>query len=121
MRDLTEEELKLAPDWATHYSIDSGDDDVVYESEGLCWWSSLGRPVGNFNFNTENNREIDRGFVDMKHHQFSDSEVESVKVFLGEGYATTVLSNTAYNTVRQSKEDIIAIAKALGVTGEDLF
>lgn len=37
MRDLTAEELALAPEWATHYKIDV-DDDVLFESENYFLW-----------------------------------------------------------------------------------
>ena len=61
MRDLTEKELKLAPDWATHYIVDCGDD-VIYESSQLCWWVGLGELLRNFTFDVERNRPIHKPF-----------------------------------------------------------
>ena len=126
MRDLTEEELKLAPDWATHYCVtkfkgqhcitfhNSYWDQWVYPVSGA--WSpkmtsqripALAKPISTKPF-------------DINKHEFSDDEIRFVKVFHAEEYITILLNREALNTVRHDKADIIAMAKALGVTGEDL-
>lgn len=110
MRDLTEEELALAPEWATHYFIDTSDDTPIYESKNLCWWAGLGKPLPCKRMD-EGAIAIIRKPFDIAQHEWSDKLArvmflpEANKIcFEGEIY----------------KKDAIAIAKALGVTAEDL-
>ena len=111
MRDLTKEELELAPDWATHYMIDFGG--VIYESKQFCWWYGMGEPLRNFTFNDERNRPIPKSF-DINNYRsplMHDSEQPFAHMSLVDGLRVDGLVN---------KDWAIAIAKALGVTGDDL-
>ena len=120
MRDLTEEELKLAPDWATHYWVHDGK--VMFESVDL--------------FQLLNNRELtdsysnDSGYItsfaveikrkpfDIGEYYFSSSNINGCIVDCG-------FLNLSFSVSERGcffdKDDAIAIAKALGVTGEDLL
>ncbi len=112
MRDLTEEELKLVPEWASDYSIDI-DDTVVYCSKEVCWWDGLSEPMQNYVFKGDELRHIKP--FDITKYGFSDSGVECCEIGVG------IL--TLYNpelTTNINKDDAIAIAKALGVAAEDL-
>ena len=103
MRDLTEKEINLAPDWATHYQLDD-DDNVIYKdsrfgshegSKGVKWVVKAS---------------------DITGYEFSDSGIEGCEI--GGGVLTI------YNpelTTNLDKDDVIAIAKALGVTSVDLI
>lgn len=114
MRDLTEEELKLAPDWATHYIVDSFDD-VVYQSENLFWWVNLISPVSHNNM-IEGAVEITKKPFDITKHDFSDWEISSADF----EYDEFTLRFFEVNAIHLNKDDAIAISKALGVAGEDL-
>ena len=115
MRDLTEEELKLAPDWATHYFKDDHGDILFESTSGYQWASGL----------KLKDRIIVRGYsvklskpikpFDITKHEFSDT----VGFVECDGSELT-LNCTGCNYVELYKDDAIAIAKALGVTGEDL-
>jgi hypothetical protein len=69
----------------------------------------------------ERNTPVAKKPFDISEHEFSDEEIRFVKVFHKEKYITTLLNKGAFNTVRHDKGDVIAMAKALGVTGEDLL
>tara|TARA_X000001382_G_scaffold47092_1_gene31895 strand:- start:358 stop:714 length:357 start_codon:yes stop_codon:yes gene_type:complete len=117
VRDLTKEGEELAPEWATHYIIDE-DDDVVYESQELFWWSELGEPQRNFNFDVDRNRPIHKT-LDLTKHEFSDVAIRVSNLCKSKiEFAVDDCGIEHYFT--QSKVDVIEIAKALGVTGEDL-
>ena len=120
MRDLTKEELKLSPDWATHYFIDV-DDDVIYESVSLCWWKSLDNPMKNYTFNMRKNKAINWKPFNISEHEFIDKWVRCAKLADDGDYLRIDISNESFNTVIHNKQDAIAIAKALGVTAKDLI
>lgn len=114
MRDLTKEELKLSPDWATHYFIDV-DDDVIYESVSLCWWKSLDNPMKNYTFNMRKNKAINWKPFDISEYQ-SPSMRE-----IDQPYIDCVDSELLIVIGKVDKGWAIAIAKALGVTAKDLI
>ena len=123
MRDLTKEELKLAPDWATHYTVDSYDD-VIYQSENLCWWVNLESPLSHKNMD-EGAVEIIKKPFDITKHEFSDPAWSINEIDVGQGYIDfynheTCTDDGDDDTHVLDKDDAIAIAKALGVTGENL-
>lgn len=127
MRELTEEELKLAPSWTTHYIVDSHDD-VIYESTDLCWWEGLETPIDNYTFDEMRNAPITRKPFDISEHEFGDDiefdELLDEEITLAVSYEQWGGHingySTEYKLISISKEDTIAIAKVLGVTGEDL-
>lgn len=120
MRDLTKEELALAPDWATHYSLFIHDV-VIYQSDEFWWWSGIdsdGQP-GKLINHTEVDfgaKPIPRKPFDITNHNFGDS-VQHVELC---GFELTLYCVDGYRHVEIYKEDAIAIAKALGVAAEDL-
>ncbi len=116
MRDLTGDELKLAPEWATHYLVDRGD--IIYESSQLCWWVGLDEPVSNIkSFGLNENRKIKSGRFSLEGFEFSDDSIVefnhftdgSVELCLDSGFVVSL-----------SKPDIVALSKDAGVTGDDL-
>lgn len=118
MRDLTEEELKLAPEWATHYYI-YADGDILFESKEMyqmLGFTSVIKDIPNVSIECAT---IIR--FDISNYKFSDKEVKSARLVDGGDYLKTTLSNTSFNTLMHNKDDAIAIAKALGVTAEDLI
>lgn len=124
MRELTEEELKLAPDWATHYFIDELDDalyaglskDGKYYS---VWWFGLSLPI-EYVDDIDGYVTISKKPFDITKHEWSDTSVKEVRLF--RDGSIDIQSNLVGVEVQISiyKQDAIAIAKALGVTAEDL-
>ena len=115
MRDLTEEELALAPSWATHYIVDS-DDSIIYESVSLCWWCGLGKPIDNaLGFGKMKNRPITGREFDITQHEWSDviAEIEPES-----GHTLVIKSHGSWLSF--DKDDVIAMARDRGVTAEDL-
>ncbi len=116
MIDLTEEELRLAPDWATHYFKDDHGDILFESTNGYQWASGL----------KLKDRIIVRGYsvklskpikpFDITKHEFSCSSFYSAEL---KGNAVILEGDYCVN-YEINKDDSIAIAKALGVTGEDL-
>lgn len=118
MRDLTAEELALAPEWATHYIVDSGDDSIIYENAFLCWWRGLDNPIDNaVGFGEMENRPITGREFDITQHEWSDNRISFA--FDDDGLLVEI-DGDFYECAKINKKDGVAIAKALGVTAEDL-
>lgn len=124
MRELTEEELKLAPEWATHYTID-GYDDAVYQSENLCWWVNLESPLSHNNMD-KGAVEIIKKTFDITKHEWSDEAKDCHILFNTPSWAGGDLQiciadpNGNYADDVLIREHAIAIAKHFGLTAEDL-
>ena len=58
---------------------------------------------------------------DISEHEFIDKWVRCAKLVDDGDYLRINIRNESFNTVIHNKQDAIAIAKALGVTGEDLL
>lgn len=118
MRDLTEEELKLKPDWATHYWIH--DNKIMFESE--AYFQLLGDGVLGCRYSnaagyvSSHAEEFSKKPFDITKHEFSDWEISSADFEHDE----FTLRFFEVNAIHLNKDDAIAIAMALGVTGEDL-
>lgn len=116
MRDLTSEELALAPEWATHYIVDSGDDSIIYENAFLCWWRGLDNPIDNIaGFGNMKNRPIAGREFHITQHEWSDviAEIEPES-----GHTLVIKSHGSWLSF--DKDDVIAMARDRGVTAEDL-
>lgn len=120
MRELTEEELKLAPCWATHYVIDCFDD-AVYQSEKLCWWDSLSSPLEHGGMD-EGAIIIPKKPFDIINHEWSDCR--NLKcIGKDKGLETVIFKVSVFNGLAffdLDKDDAIAIAKHFGLTAEYL-
>jgi len=116
VRDLTPEELKLAPDWATHYFIDTSDNTPIYESENLCWWVGLGEPL-HCRMMDEGAIAINRKTFDITQHEWSDKMANLAAIMSDRG---DVVIRVGSSWIFLDKQDGIAIAKALGLTADDL-
>lgn len=121
MRDLTEEELKLAPDWATHYYI-FDDGDILFECMNECTLYSivLGIMLDVMPCNgvCSKSKEVNRKPFDITEHEFLESDIQLAEIVGGRLRLHLMSSDLPY--VDHSKKDAIAIAKALGVTAKDL-
>lgn len=119
MRDLTEEELKLAPSWATHYWIH--DNKIMFESE--AYFQLLGDGVLGCRYSnaagyvSSHAQEFSKKPFDITKHEFSDSRI-TLDCVDGEGDINIYYQENYDFYI--NKQDAIAIAKAHGVTGEDL-
>jgi len=121
MRDLTEEELKLAPDWAIMYSITSSDNIRFHDECIFCLCN--GHAVSDVvsastkNFST---RMIIRKPFDITKHEFNDFKVLDAEVPVNKRKLRLNFDSLDFHYADLSKDDAIAIAKALGVTAKDL-
>jgi hypothetical protein len=125
MRDLTEEELKLAPEWATHYNLfDEARGRVLFSChERFVILDSDGGVFEKGSIEEGYNPCLDDSDApilkfDISEHEFSDAEIECVPA---EGNKLLLVNYSGDNSALLDKPDAIAIAKALGVTGEDLL
>ena len=121
MRELTEEELKLAPEWATSYAVDE-DDDVLFFNKGKDKIQSIDGAnsfsIGDYRYLMRlafKSRKIKKPF-DITVYEFSDLEV-GLADFNGDGIQINMVDGSRPPIL--NKRDAIAIAKALGVTAED--
>ena len=122
MRDLTEEELKLAPDWATHYDTDfmvAYPVKVTFIDEDRAVDLFQNDNLGDIYDNNLGIRKEDRLIVkpfDITKYEFGDT----IQHFESYGSELSLYCVDGFRHVELYKDDAIAIAKALGVTGEDL-
>jgi hypothetical protein len=135
MRDLTNEELKLAPDWATHwYFYNSCMKCIIFESESTFQtyniesgsWSFIGKRKSNI---SRKAKQLPGKSFDITGYKFSESIVGfdsissstlglSVEYKQWNGYLDGHSAEELFISI--NKSDAVAIAKALGVTGDDL-
>ena len=119
MRELTEEELKLAPEWATHYFIDELDaalyaginKDGKYYS---VWWFGLSLSLDCI-VDIDGYAAISKKPFDITKYEWSDSGIE-----LCESKGGVLILHSPELTTNLVFDDAIAIAKTLGLTAEDL-
>ena len=130
MRDLTEEELKLAPEWATHYDSDY----IKAHPVKLCFFNDLqavnvfkngvvGEPYFNEVGISDSDRELPiRKTFDISEHEFSCESVKACKPsWVGDDLQISILDGDfTHHDAVINKQDVIAMAKALGVTAKDL-
>ncbi|QAY17964.1 hypothetical protein [Pseudoalteromonas phage C7] len=126
MRDLTAEELTLAPEWATHYSVNTSSNwiSVCFFSERRVVNLTDGK-IGGVYFNEFGIEDGDREIVrvkpfDIAKHDFSYKKL-LFSEFINEKLELMVKDHPSPVFFNVDKSDAIAIAKALGVTGEDLL
>lgn len=117
MRDLTKEELALAPSWATHYY--AHDDKVVFESPAhfqMLKDGALSERLNNATgYITSMAVEIKRQPFDISKHEWSDDDVLVLRC----SDRVIAFQNHDEN-VYLARFDAIAIAKHFGLTAEDL-
>ena len=115
MRELTQQEIDNAPEWATGYFITPGFNGVTYESHEFYQYLPCGSRVEQLSSGLSvNAKPIPRKEFDISEYEFSDSEVE---VETNED-GTVWLCAVAYSSV--NKRDAIALAKHFKLTAEDL-
>lgn len=132
MRDLTPEELKLAPDWATHYIIHEfgmPNHCVVFCSHNWRQWVSVESRAWSPKMKSQkvplSAIPIPTKHFDITKHEFSDFSWSINEINYVEGYIDfynheACTDDGDYESHSVTKDDIIAIAKALCVTVEDL-
>lgn len=127
MRDLTKEELKLAPEWVTEYLIGSSTDVAYFISPASNkMMLNIGkREVMDFDslYREDELRPIHRNHFDITEHEFSCENFKACKPsWIGDDLQVEIIdSDFTHHEALLNKTDAIAIAKALGVTGKDLL
>lgn len=117
MRDLTPEELKLAPEWATHYFI-YADGGVLFESKDMYQMVGLPSVIKDIPNISIECAPIIR--FNISNYKFSDKQVKRVRVINDGECLVTMLFNTSLNIITHNRDDAIAIAKHFRLTCEDL-
>jgi len=134
MRDLTEKELKLTPDWAVKFDFFNGEliymSDVVGNYEGKPLYRFLDAKHNIEEVGVEGDYDLCTRLIpskpfDITKHEFSDPAWSINEIDVGQGYIDfynheTCTDDGDADTHVLDKDDAIAIAKALGVTGEHL-
>jgi hypothetical protein len=122
MRELTEEELKLAPEWAYMYSLTSNN--MVRFHNDFMFCLCNGYVITNVAcaepkyFNT---RLINKKTFDATKHEFSDQRISfngTLDVDIGFGCCGDSVSEV--RNCDFSREDAIEIAKIFNLTEKDL-
>lgn len=119
MRDLTAEELALVPEWATHYWI--VDEKIMFES--LSYFQLLADGVftdrchNDAGYITSDAVEVKRKTFDITKHEWSDRMANLAAIMSERG---DVVIRVGCSWIFLDRQDGIAIAKALGLTTEDL-
>ncbi len=126
-RQLTQEELNLAPDWAVEY--DNSNAHLIFISKKLgtyrgddvykCYDVNDGvefiRTTKGVNVMAQ---PIPRKAFDISEYQFSDNDIHSVKV-VKEANEIEMELKVEVDFISLNKTELITMAKALGVTAED--
>jgi len=116
MRDLTPQEIANAPEWATHYIVDS-DDDITYES--LDWWCWAANPSRKCdNRGRMSGVPIPRKEFDISQYEFSDGDMDIIIEADGGVFVSVDSDRGLYANL--SRNDIIALARHSKLTPEDL-
>lgn len=124
MRGLTEAELNLAPDWATHYYFYNSDAlSIVFENEvrfqSYCVKTGVFSCIGVRQSRTSKRaKQVPKKHFDIAEHEFLESDIQLAEIVGGKLRLHLMSGDLPY--VDQSKKDAIAIAKAMGVTAKDL-
>ena len=125
MRELTEQELKLAPGWAYMYSITSNNNVRFHDDFMFCLCN--GHVVSDVvsaepkNFSA---RLINKKPFDITKHKFGDTAWSINEVNAEQGYIDfyndeTCTDDGNHESHLINEDDAIAIAKALGATAKD--
>jgi hypothetical protein len=123
MRDLTEEELKLAPDWATHYQFGVIGNLIFISLRKMLAWNvntplSMAVDLEYCSHLVDKHKPIERKPFDITKYEFSEGL--SISNMCKLSVEIEFKDNDDCNYVPLHKDDVIAIAKALGVTAKDL-
>jgi hypothetical protein len=131
MRDLTEEELnELVSDKVADYENEiSLFVPLTSDQPVIMYTSKLNSMPSKHYLSSNIKRKYTSGLYvyspkkpfDISEHEFIDKWVRCAKLVDDGDYLRINISNESFNTVIHNKQDAIAIAKALGVTGEDLL
>ena len=121
MRELTPEEIKNAPEWAVEYYIDIKDIWYVNKKWGMAKMIGRVRNIKSHSQIMSDAKPIPRKEFDISENEFSDCDIESVEI---DGYADNEYLHFDFkqetNELTHCKDDVIAMAKALKLTAEDL-
>jgi hypothetical protein len=123
MRKLTQHEIDQAPEWATSYFIYSGGQEIRWQDniDHIFMWSHEGVKFPFPRDVFSRGESINRKPFDISEYEFSDCDIESVEI---DGYADNEYLHFDFkqetNELTHSKGDVIAMAKALKLTAEDL-
>ncbi len=122
-RQLTQEELNLAPEWATHYAVMVVSGRVVYLDLDNCKMtmvSMIDKGYGPINyggfFRKGEIQPIPRKAFDISTMEFNDDRIIDVDLFSD---GTVEINMDSGLSCELSKNELVLIAKALGVTAED--
>lgn len=124
MRELTRKEIDNAPSWATRYFIAKNYGIRWSNSEKYKWQGDESIYISGGYLRRINSESvlIPRKEFDISKHVFTDCDIELVEV---DGLADDEYLHFDFkqetNELTHSKGDVIAMAKALKITAEDLL
>jgi hypothetical protein len=127
IRDLTQQEIEAAPEWAVKYWVmanhgghRSGNICFVNKLNNITQWQGSEK-CGIPSLGTLSFKQIPRKEFDISEYEFSDCDIELVElVECGESSYLHFDFKQETNELTHSKCDVIAMAKALKLTASDL-
>ena len=120
MGELTEEELKLAPDWAFYYVTDG--EDILFvdrKYRKACWLTKDFGLEDCFSYTDELDYLLESGVMEIPQYPFDITKHEVVD----QGYVGVKIDGDIYVKRKGftiNKDSSIAIAKHFSLTSEDL-
>ena len=125
MRELTEEELKLKPDWATHYNIfDESRCRIVFSCHERFQILNSDGSLFDEGFLEEGfdscleGTDVEIPKFDITQHVWGDSDICKIEVI--DGNLRLYLTSNDVSYIECVRDDATAIAKHFGLTEEDL-
>ena len=116
MRELTEEELKLAPEFCDKYFINTSNCAIYVNSKDMMVyapWAKSPIRLGDAYYGYSIMKSINQ--FDITRHEFYDCEVKLDSIC-----DKLICFNVSNNYPEFNRQDVIAMFKALGLTAEDL-
>jgi len=120
MRDLKQQEIDDAPQWATHYYVSRINDTVRWNGDELFMWEfeSAAKSISEYGFRNMHTQPIPRKPFDISEHEFSD-ETSHIEINSANELAVCMTATNG-KWFAMYKDDAIALAKHFKLTVEDL-
>lgn len=118
MRQLTQQEIDQAPEWATHYVIPAGIEAIRWRDSKHFQWSDCDCKQNLGGWSILECQPIPRKEFDISAYEFSDLEIERAIQHDSDEVQLDMMDGSRPALI--NKRDAIALAKHFKLTSEDL-